>query len=226
MKYGAPTIIACPFCKFLMQHETLLSQLYYGPMEYWSDIMSCRPLLPDVYSEVVKCGGCKNFFLRDTALTPTNEEIEEVAGKCLGEFPENFYEKDFNIPELPTLTPFDLNKVINSNLMSTKDQELSLRIELLHKINDRFRRPRDYECLNKEIPRNLKNINKNNLLELEKFLDESIPEHLFMKADIKRYLGDFQESLKCLSNLPEGFTWKAEMENEIKKKNTKVFGIE
>ena len=165
-------------------------------------------------------------------MTPTNEEIEEVAGKCLGEFPENFYEKDFNIPELPTLTPFDLNKVINSNLMSTKDQELSLRIELLHKINDRFRRPRDYECLNKEIPRNLKNINKNNLLELEKFLDESIPEHLFMKADIKRYLGGFQEALKCLSNLPDGFSgqydlyWKAQMENEIKKKNTKVFGIE
>ena len=237
---GPTLIIACPECDFLMEKDTVTSGNTLGA-RYWSNGKVTAPMLPD-YPAITSCGGCHAFFwiqnakVKKTIPFGLDGTIDELIlnfdvksflkkRKKGDQLLEREKEKDSKPKEkkkekdlgVKGLTLKELNRAINEGLGNTKERELYLRKHLWWAVNDKE---------NKNKDASIKKIKESNFIGMEVLLSQANPEDCIMKAEIKRQSGDFQEALKCLTDLPEEYHWVSEqIRQEISMKNTKVFEL-
>ncbi len=170
----------------------------------WSDGRMQAPGLPNA-PQITRCSRCSVFFWVSKAQEFTGKEPRWI-----------FWKK----PEVVrALASAEYLEALESGAASTREEEFYLRIHAWHGWNDSFRRTPDSSpavCLD---PRRTANLQA-----LSAILSLDDPNHLLMKAEIARELGDMAEAARLLSQpLPPPFADQAEqMQSWIDAGDTRV----
>ncbi len=190
MQFGPPKILACPDCGTPIRVWSLLSGNTCGAV-LWSDGKLQAPGLPNA-PQITRCSRCSVFFWVSKA--------QEFTGK---ESRWTFWKK----PEaVRVLAAAEYLEALESGVASMREEEFYLRIHAWHGWNDSFRCMPDSSsavCVNSRHTANLQALSA--LLSLDD------PNHLLMKAEIARELGNMAEAVRLLSHpLPPPFADQAE----------------
>jgi hypothetical protein len=169
---GPDQVVACPKCRALARHFTLLSGNTLGART-WTDGKQEMPMLPQL-PPVVKCSRCAAvYWLADAQ----------------------------NLGALPSIAEPNENEyyaAIAAGLAKDPSQEKTLRILAWWRRNDEYRhesRRRDRR------PRVLPADARTNLEALTMLLDVEHENEAIMKAEILRELGRFDEARSILTTL-------------------------
>lgn len=186
MKPGPNLIVECPDCGSEKELMTIVSGNTIGAL-LWSDGFQYAPMLPSL-SPVQKCLECNSYFMLDS----TNPRYSENTS-------------DFSL-ETGRLSYKEIKEALIQLLKSdlSKEDEIQLRLEYLHRFNDTFR---DSENVNlpieflsdterEEVDFTLFNINLNKLIDLI----GNDPYFRLLLAELYREKGDFNESLLILKD--------------------------
>lgn len=121
------------------------------------------------------------------------------------------------------------DNIINSDIrlnrysedVDLNEKEIYLRKRLWWFINDTIRNNEQ-----EEIPESLINTNRENLGKLLQILSDKKSEHIIMKAEIYRQLGDFNKAINYISNMPIPEEYQSitrEIRNHAETKKSKLF---
>ena len=111
-----PNILKCPHCGGLRRQSALLSGNTFGAKQ-WSDAKREFPMLPNT-SRVMRCPHCQRYHFYDSS---------QIVGKC-----ETYGQSSFG-----NLSYASLKEAL-AQLRPTGDNELELRIMLVHAYNDLY----------------------------------------------------------------------------------------
>ena len=182
MMPGQPEIIQCPKCRWPKSLPTCISLNTIDGKQWW-DAYWRAPMAPKL-SPIQKCGHCGCYFLLSQAKRPW------------------FYNK--NKLEYPTFgrLSFEEMKEASELLLKRKLKpvdQLTVRLELIHKYNDAYRIPeRD-----REQKRSIDDyeLHRKNLLSTIALLDSGKIDDTYLIAEFFREAGEFDKCVKTL----EGF---------------------
>lgn len=215
---GPPMAVDCPKCGKEKGLMSLVSGNTFGARQ-WSDAYQYAPMLPRL-SPVQKCPECGYYFmLSEDALHHANGEGEHCSDTGRLSYAEM----------KEALLQMEKDSL-------SKDDELSLRLEFLHRFNDAFRE--DFNaCEEGNIDENKTvrdetdwELHRANLEVLVALLNDDDAEQRILLAEMYRELGKFDE---CLSELNHyslfSDDWEAVIMQIIKKaaaKDDKVFELQ
>lgn len=214
---GPPLLLECPKCGEEKVMMSLVSGNTFGALQ-WSDMYQYAPMLPRL-SSVQKCNECGNYYLLSKAKRRYAEEDEDV------EYSGHTGRLTYNEMKEALI-------LLNDDSL-TKDEELGIRIEFLHRYNDAFREFEGYyvEGNDEDKPMSRdkedQKLHKSNLAALIDLLDATNDNDILLKAELYRESGDFKKCIKLLrSYRPNDDYLQAIVLNlmmEAKNKNEKVF---
>jgi hypothetical protein len=172
---GPFIIRECPECSKTFTEMTMASGNTFGA-KLWSDMRFDAPMMMKTH----QCGVCPEcdafMWLKKTT------EIDRIQWEDL----KSSKYSESKLYEFPTIDNY-INALKDSSL--NIHDELYIRVELLHTLNDHFRRG---------IPLpNLSEFSKENKLRLIELLDDSDDNRL-LKAELHRELGDFPSAIAIL----------------------------
>jgi hypothetical protein len=172
----------CPHCKAHVVHDETLSGNTFNAKVFTDGKLEAK-MLPD-HPALVKCPFCKGLFWVEEA-----EKLGyEIGSAMVG------INIDFLRRKNAVLVPLESDIILylaSNNL--PKEKEIYLRLRLWWKANDAWRKvPNSNPTFSPEQVKNL--------MSLSALLDESLPEHRILKAEIARELGKFDDCLLLLSH--------------------------
>lgn len=186
MKPGPNLLVTCPQCKAEKSLMTIVSGNSLGAL-LWSDSYQYAPMAPSL-SPVQKCLDCRSYFM-------------------LSEAPYRYSENQSDYSLDTGFLPYKEIKAALLELVKTdlsKEEEIQLRLEYLHRFNDAFR---DSEKVNlppqlimdkerEEEDFGLHHINLERLISLI----EGQPHHNLLLAELYRENGDFDKAVSELKD--------------------------
>lgn len=196
---GPARIVSCPHCGEEKKLMTLLSGNTFEATQ-WSDVYQYAPMMPTL-SPVQKCGKCGNYFMLG------NEEpvYDDDNHHCMAT-------GRLSYPEIKQAI------LILEDSGLSKNEEISLRLEFLHRYNDAYRtiKKRSWEKDGKEDNEDktrdetdLK-LHQDNLKKLISLLDRN-EENICLIGEFYREAGNFEECIALL----EGFNFENEFLKNI-----------
>ena len=169
---GPDQVVACPHCKGLTRHTTLMSGNTFGAST-WTDGKQIAPMLPTI-PPLVRCGHCNvMYWLADA----------EPVGPILS---------------LREPTEQDFYSAIEKGFASDPAQERMLRVLAWWSRNDTYRAETGRPA---RRPWRVSPEARSNIEALIKLLDEKDPNGRIMKAEALRELGEFDEAKRVLSGV-------------------------
>lgn len=215
---GPPIAVDCPKCGKEKDLMSLVSGNTFGARQ-WSDTYQDAPMLPRL-SPVQKCPACGHYFML------SGDALHRAKG-------EREYCSDTGRLSYAEMKEALLQMEKDS---LTKEDELSLRLEFLHRFNDAFRENFNaYEEGDTDENKMVRNesdweLHRANLESLVALLDDNDAEQRILLAEMYRELGKFDE---CLSELNHyslfSDDWEAVIIQIIKKaaaEDDKVFELQ
>ncbi len=189
----------CPVCGTYVSQQSLLSGNTFGARLY-SDGKQDAPMLPE-FPMISKCFNCGNIYWLNqaTQCEINNEETIQHAG---------------------FLGLVDLQRALDENLASNREDEIYLRQRIMWLINDRSRFGISF-LLDVET----RVIWESNQLRLLAVLDENILNEKILIAEIFRNMGAFTKSREMINSIDsKKLDWlKSAFIENIDKKNKNVF---
>jgi len=182
MQPGQDLIIECPHCQKKFRERTIMSGNTFGAVS-WTDGREEAPMLPEGII-VSFCGQCNKYFWVEEA-----KIIDRI---------DPWEKKE---PECDFLEALSLEQYIDAleKIEIRSDQDT---LFLLHKIwwkyNDYYREDKE-----QEIPENIKKVIPELLDELLKYFNEDDNEHLLLKGELLRELGQFKAAEKTLNKVSD-----------------------
>ncbi len=174
-----PLILNCPGCGAPHSCINMLSGNTFGGI-FWSDGFYLAPMLPDI-PRFTKCYACGLIFNQHNC--PKTESKSEETDRY---------------PEVSALEKEDLITALGQNVHEgNKDDEIYLRIRLWWAMNKRPFHADETGKLTVDTKY------RENAHALSFLLDDSNLEHLLIKAELSRNLGEFKECLNLLSKITD-----------------------
>lgn len=174
-----PLILNCPGCGAPHTCINMLSGNTFGGI-FWSDGFYLAPMLPDV-PRFTKCYKCGLIFNQHNC--PKRESGSEETDRY---------------PQISALEKEDLVSALGQNAHKrNSDDEIYLRIRLWWAMNKRPFHADETETLRVDAEY------RENALALSLLLDDTNEQHLFIKAELSRNLGEFKECLNLLSKIKD-----------------------
>lgn len=217
---GPPLLVSCPNCGAEKSLMTIISGNTFGARQ-WSDMYQYAPMLPSL-SPIQKCYECGGYFLLSKAKHRYAEEDEDV--EYCGDTGRLTYKE---MKEALVL--------LNDSSL-TKDEELGIRLEFLHRYNDAFRvfegNYLEWEIEEDLMKRDKKDmkLHKSNLKALITLLDASNDEEIPLIAELYRESGCFDKCIAILSSYRPKDDYLREfvyyLIKEAEEKNDKIFLID
>lgn len=180
MQPGKDKIIKCPYCDKKFVQSTIMSGNTMGA-KMWTDGKQEAPMLPDAVV-VSLCHKCNKYFWVEDA-----EIIDEIDPG------EQTYEDAARLKSLTLEEYIDALKKIK---ISSDEDTFYLLRQIWWKYNDYYR-----ENNESEISQNIKNIMPDLLHKLLNMFDEYNNDHLLMKGELLRELGQFEAAVKTLNKV-------------------------
>lgn len=171
---STPDILKCPHCGGLSRLSSIMSGNTCG-MVQWSDTKRYTPMLPSL-SAVQKCPSCEKYFFYERGL---------IVGNC-----ESYGNSSWGHLSYTSL------KDALEQLQPTGDNEIKLRIMILHGYNDHYGGCPGTK-LPSDAPANERIYFENNA----RRLIELMPDNKVFCAELYRELGEFEQSLSILNNI-------------------------
>ena len=187
MRPGPTLAVDCPKCGKEKKLMSLLSGNTFGARQ-WSDAYQYAPMLPQL-SPVQKCPECGYYFMLS----------EDALHRATGE--EEVYCSDTGRLSYAEMKEALLHLEKDS---LAREDELSLRLEFLHRFNDAFRENfNSYEVEDADENKMVRNeadweLHRANLELLVALLDDNNAEQRMLLAEIYREMGKFDD---CVSEL-------------------------
>lgn len=215
---GPPMLIDCPRCGEEKRLMSLLSGNTFGAIQ-WSDGYLDAPMLPR-QSPVQKCNRCGKYFM----LSQVKPRYAEDESQYASETGRLSYEEIKG-----ALSLLDTDSL-------SKDDEIDLRMEFLHRYNDVNRiieeleeneSPDDYGLTRNENDRAL---HISNLMALTRLLDKTDVNQFLLIAEFYREAGKFDECLSLLATYKPQTEYAAliteKMSEKAQENDSKVFKID
>lgn len=184
---GPPLIVKCPLCHKNKKLMSLMSGNTFGARN-WSDTKQVAPMLPRL-SPVQRCPHCGGYFMLSAAKTHTSHNPLDRYCSETG---------SLSYPE--TVEAFDT--LIGGNL--TREQQLELRIALVHCYNDAFRGSashsydsEDYDGCDERTDEDRRR-HRDNLLAAIPLLRQNGPDFTSVIAEFYREAEQFDNCIKTL----------------------------
>lgn len=207
---GPNYIIKCPHCSNLLSKRSLRTGNTIGSKLY-SDTKRISPMLPD-FPAITKCEKCRNIFWVSDA-----KEIGSY------EFDATPLRKEWeNAQRVTFLSYMEYYKVLNTDLIRSKEDEIFIRTRILWEYNDSYRKGRtSHESEEGKIKK------KENIEALIALLDINDVNQKLLMAELYRNLCNFDEAINLLNtNDDEKLKWiKERMIEECNKQNSLVFQL-
>lgn len=185
MQPGPDRIIACPHCGLLARQRTLLSGNTFGAI-FWTDGKMQAPMLPQ-FPAITCCHQCgRLYWIKDAPVVG-----EERYGKTI---PEEWKRAQV----VRELTLDEWRAAIEMGLGTDSEREGYLRLHYWWARNDPLREegvtptPPDYSDWERE-----------NLVRLLALLDARVPGERLIAAEIHRQMGNFDQALQLVQDIPE-----------------------
>jgi len=182
-------ISKCPHCSKLYMNRIIGSYNTFDA-EYYSDGFVKGDSIP-IMPSIVKCvnNNCKKFFN-----IKESEIIAEIATKCMGdpEWKDAHYLSGYVIGEN------DLEEALLSEICNNTSNEYTVRIQLLRRYNDIFRKERTIPLSDRKKSSFIYNLER--LIELYK-KDETNSNGSIFLAELSREKGDFNGCLEILKGI-------------------------
>jgi hypothetical protein len=187
---GPDHVVACPHCKALAKHLTLMSGNTFGAQR-WTDGKMVAPMLPRPPA-VVKCHACGEcYWLEDAESVGTVDSEHCRTGR-----PDN--PAWAAAPEVKELNEREYYKALRRGLAADRQQERELRILAWWRSNDAYR-SRQRRSASGAVLRST--AWEENLKALRDLLDESDEGDRLMKAEVLRELGEFEPARQLLKGV-------------------------
>ncbi len=184
---GPPLAVKCPLCHKNKKLMSLMSGNTFGARN-WSDTKQVAPMLPRL-SPVQRCPHCGGYFMLSAAKTHTSHNPLDRYCSETG---------DLSYPE--TVEAFDA--LIGSDI--NREQQLELRIALVHSYNDAFRGTasrgydsEDYDGCDERSDEDHRR-HHDNLLAAIPLLEQNGPDATPVIAEFYREAGQFDDCIKTL----------------------------
>lgn len=171
---ATPDILKCPHCGGLSRLSSIMSGNTCG-MVQWSDTKRYTPMLPSL-SAVQKCPSCEKYFFYERGL---------IVGTC-----ESYGNSSWGHLSYASL------KDALEQLQPTGDNEIKLRIMILHGYNDHYG-----GCPGTKLPSDAPANERAYFEQNAKRLIELMPENKVFCAELYRELGEFERSLAILNDI-------------------------
>ncbi len=200
---GPTLLLSCPKCGDEKAMMSIISGNTFGASQ-WSDMYQYAPMLPRL-SPVQKCKKCGGYYLLSNAESRYAEDEEDLG-------------YSFETGRLTYKEMKEALRLLEDSTLS-KDAEMSIRLEFLHRYNDAFR---EFEGENYE--KSLEDgsfdhgeedikLHHANLRALIALLDENDSNDVLLIAELYREGANFEE---CMSLLDKYYP-DSEFLNNIKK---------
>lgn len=169
-----PNILKCPYCGGLRRISALMSGNTFGASQ-WSDAKREFPMLPKT-SLVMRCPHCKRYHFYDS---------KQIVGTC-----ETYGQSSFG-----NLSYASLKEALEQ-LHPTGDNELDLRILLVHAYNDLYggcpgtRNPKEAPAAERQFFMN----NAQRIIEIHS-------DNQLFCAELYREMGEFDQALAILRSI-------------------------
>ncbi|MHC1776838.1 MAG: hypothetical protein AB9834_15655 [Lentimicrobium sp.] len=174
-----PMILNCPGCGAPHTCINMLSGNTFGGI-FWSDGCYLAPMLPDI-PRFTKCYRCGLIFNQHNC-PKTESESEETD----------------RYPQISALEKEDLITALGQNVhKGNKDDEIYLRIRLWWAMNKRPFQTDETETQAVDADY------RENAHALSILLDDTNEQHILIKAELSRNLGDYKDCLKLLSKIKD-----------------------
>lgn len=171
---STPNILKCPHCGGLSRLSSIMSGNTCG-MVQWSDTKRYTPMLPSL-SAVQKCPSCEKYFFYERGL---------IVGNC----------ESYGNSSWGHLSYISLKDALEQ-LQPTGDNEIKLRIMILHGYNDHYG-----GCPGTKLPSDAPANERAYFEQNAKRLIELMPENKVFCAELYRELGEFEQSLAILNDI-------------------------
>ena len=189
MRPGPDEILACPHCKGLEKHRTLMSGNTFGA-SVWTDGKQIAPMLP-LPPAVVRCSHCAAFYWLSDA--------EKVGAVDLWREERRQGDPAWTAaPYVQEPVEEQYYEALESGLAVDLDQQRALRILAWWRRNDAYR----------DLPRTQPGgiatataAGRKNLEELVSLLDADNESNAVMKAELLRELGEFESARHVLDSV-------------------------
>ena len=177
---GPVKIIQCPYCDQKFKQSTMMSGNTMGAT-FWTDGKREAPMLSEDIS-VSFCEECSSYFWVDKA------EVVDEAPPDSRKYLDLDYLKDLTLEQY-------IEALQKIEIRSDQDKFYLLR-QIWWKYNDYYREDKDAE-----IPQDIKKVITDLLDRLLNNFNEENDDHLLMKGELLRELGQFKAAEKTLNKI-------------------------
>ncbi len=209
MESGPDIFYRCANCDHLLRQESIFSGNTFGATIY-SDGKTIAPMMPE-FADLSKCKSCKHIFWVTKA-----KEIAEHYPHMVNTLNLEWQ----NAHMLGFLTINEYFRALDQGLVTTSEEELYIRKQILWAFNDRVRKGKALFRAKKDPFRWEENLDK--LLNL---LSPDDVDQKIMIAEIYRYKGDFKKCLELIGSIKQSeYSWiKAPFRQACRNKNRELF---
>lgn len=184
---GPPLLLECPKCGHEKRMMSIMSGNTFGAVQ-WCDLYMDAPMLPRL-SPVQKCPECNSYFLLSKAKDRYDESEDAPFSSDTGKLTYNEMKEAMSL--------------LNNDSIS-KEDEITIRMELLHRYNDAFRLSLEegdedvIDALSLKRDEADKKLHQENIRALIPLLDKNINDNVLLTAELYREAGDFENCLETL----------------------------
>jgi len=216
MKISGYEIVSCPFCSQLYRNQIILSFNTFDS-SYFSDGHIEGPYIPNMPS-IIKCvnKNCGKFFnIKEAKIMAKVDDHKYVSS----EWESAYYLEEYKIGTN------ELEEALAIGFCKDDQQEIAVRILLLRRYNDFFRKDKNYKFSSEEKEAFIRNLDR--LIELHE--NESTTGTKLFLAELYREKNDFDLCIEILNGITneneDEKTIKEKIYSQAKIKDAKVFNV-